>query len=187
MNITRKIVLTSVVTLAVFALGSAGAAAVAHTLTIEDRTGAVQKTSPVTTGTTGPSSNALPFDDKSVDATGTTTVPPIDPMYVDEYGDVRHNGAEDGVTHGVGDDGATHDGTAQDGTTHDGTAQDGTAHDGAAQDSGDTGVVDAPSPSPSAGTSGSSGFISTSDGSDESGSSSGSGDGSGSHDIGGQR
>ena len=168
MNITRKIVLTGVVTLAVFALGSAGAAAVAHTLTIEDRTGAVQKTSPVTTGTNDPSSNALPFDDKSVDATGTTTVPPVDPMYVDEYGDVRHNGAEDGVTHGVGEDGATHDGTA---------------HDGAAQDSGDTGVVDAPSPSPSAGTSGSPGSISPSDGPDESGSSSG----SGSHDMGGQR
>ena len=167
MNITRKIVLTGVVTLAVFALGSAGAAAVAHTLTIEDRTGAVQKTSPVTTGTTDPSLNALPFDDKSVDATGTTTVPPVDPMYVDEYGDVRHNGAEDGGTHGVGEDGATHDGTAQ--------------------DSGDTGISDAPSPSPSAGTSGSPGSISTSDGSAESGSSSGSGDGSGSHDTGGQR
>ena len=177
MNITRKIVLTGVVTLAVFALGSAGAAAVAHTLTIEDRTGAVQKTSPVTTGTNDPSSNALPFDDKSVDATGTTTVPPVDPMYVDEYGDVRHNGAEDGVTHGVGEDGATHDGTAHDGT----------AYDGAAQDSGDTGVVDAPSPSPSAGTSGSPGSISPRDGPDESGSSSGSGDGSGSHDMGGQR
>ena len=175
MNITRKIVLTGVVALAVFALGSAGAAAVAHTLTIEDRTGAVQKTSPVTTGTTDPSLNALPFDDKSVDATGTTTVPPVDPMYVDEYGDVRHNGAEDGGTHGVGEDGATHDGTTHDGTKHDGTAQ----------ESGDTGVVDAPSPS--AGTSGSPGSISTSDGSAESGSSSGSGDGSGSHDIGGQR
>ena len=170
MNITRKIVLTGVVTLAVFALGSAGAAAVAHTLTIEDRTGAVQKTSPVTTGTTDPSSDALPFDDKSVDATGTTTVPPVDPMYVDEYGDVRHNGAEDGVTHGVGDDGARHDRAA---------------HDGTAQDSGDTGISDAPSPSPSpsAGTSGSPGSISTSDGSAESGSSSG----SGSHDTGGQR
>ena len=175
MNITRKIVLTGVVTLAVFALGSAGAAAVAHTLTIEDRTGAVQKTSPVTTGTTDPSSNALPFDDKSVDATGTTTVPPVDPMYVDEYGDVRHNGAEDGVTHGAGEDGATRDGTA-----HDGTAQDSTTQNG-----GDTGISDAPSPSPSpsAGTSGSPGSISTSDGSAESGSSSG----SGSHDIGGQR
>ncbi len=176
MNITRKIVLTGVVTLAVFALGSAGAAAVAHTLTIEDLTGAVQKTSPVTTGTTDPSSNALPFDDKSVDATGTTTVPPVDPMYVDEYGDVRHTGAEDGVTHGVGDDGARHDRATRDGT---------------AQDSGDTGISDAPSPSPSpspsAGTSGSPGSISTSDGSAESGSSSGSGDGSGSHDIGGQR
>ncbi len=172
MNITRKIVLTGVVTLAVFALGSAGAAAVAHTLTIEDRTGAVQKTSPVTTGTTDPSLNALPFDDKSVDATGTTTVPPVDPMYVDEYGDVRHNGAEDGVTHGVGDDGARHDRAA---------------HDGTAQDSGDTGISDAPSPSPSAGTSESPGSTSTSDGSAESGSSSGSGDGSGSHDIGGQR
>ena len=172
MNITRKIVLTGVVALAVFALGSAGAAAVAHTLTIEDRTGAVQKTSPVTTGTTDPSSDALPFDDKSVDATGTTTVPPVDPMYVDEYGDVRHNGAEDGVTHGVGEDGATHDGATRGGT---------------AQDSGDTGISDAPSPSPSAGTSESPGSTSTSDGSAESGSSSGSGDGSGSHDIGGQR
>ena len=172
MNITRKIVLTGVVTLAVFALGSAGAAAVAHTLTIEDRTGAVQKTSPVTTGTTDPSSNALPFDDKSVDATGTTTVPPVDPMYVDEYGDVRHNGAEDGVTHGVGEDGATRDGTAQDSTT---------------QNGGDTGISDAPSPSPSAGTSESPGSTSTSDGSAESGSSSGSGEGSGSHDIGEQR
>ena len=175
MNITRKIVLTGVVTLAVFALGSAGAAAVAHTLTIEDRTGAVQKTSPVTTGTTDPSLNALPFDDKSVDATGTTTVPPVDPMYVDEYGDVRHNGAEDGVTHGVGEDGATHDGATRGGTAQDSTTQNG----------GDTGISDAPSPS--AGTSGSPGSISTSDGSAESGSSSGSGDGSGSHDIGGQR
>ena len=176
MNITRKIVLTGVVTLAVFALGSAGAGAVAHTLTVEDRTGAVQKTSPVTTGATDPSSNALPFDDKSVDATGTTTVPPVEPMYVDEYGDVHHNGAEDGVTHGVGDDGATRDGAAQDSTT---------------QNGGDTGISDAPSPSPSpspsAGTSGSPGSTSTTDGSAESGSSSGSGDGSGSHDVGGQR
>lgn len=158
MNITRKIVLTGVVTLAVFALGSAGAAAVAHTLTIEDRTGAVQKSSPVTTGTTDLPSSELPFDDKSVNPTGTTTVSPVDPMYVDEHGDVRHNGAEDGVAHGAIDDGLTHD-------------------------NGDTGVSDAPSPS----TSGSPGTVSTSDGSAESGSSSGSGDGGGSNDTGEHR
>ena len=162
MNITRKIVLTGVVTLAVFALGSAGAAAVAHTLTIEDRTGAVQKSSPVTTGTTDPSSSELPVDDKSVNPTGTTTVSPVDPMYVDEHGDVRHNGAEDDVAHGATDDGLTHD-------------------------SGDTGVSDAPSPSPSPSTSGSPGTVSTSDGSAESGSSSESGDGSGSNDTGEHR
>ena len=162
MNITLKIVLTGVVTLAVFALGSAGAAAVAHTLTIEDRTGAVQKSSPVTTGTTDLPSSELPFDDKSVNPTGTTTVSPVDPMYVDEHGDVRHNGAEDGAAHGAIDDGLTHD-------------------------SGDTGVSDAPSPSPSPSTSGSPGTVSTSDGSAESGSSSESGDGSGSNDTGEHR
>ena len=160
MNITRKIVLTGVVTLAVFALGSAGVAAVAHTLTIEDRTGAVQKSSPVTTGITDPSSTELPFDDKSVDPTGTTTVSPVDPMYVDEHGDVRHNGAEDGVAHNATDDDATHD-------------------------SGDTGMSDAQSPTSD--TSGSPGTVSTSDGSAESGSSSGSGDGGGSNDTGEHR
>ena len=165
MNITRKIVLTGVVTLAVFALGSAGAAAVAHTLTIEDRTGAVQKSSPVTTGITDPSSTELPFDDKSVDPTGTTTVSPVDPMYVDEHGDVRHNGAEDGVAHGVGDDSPTHDSP-----TH---------------ESGDTGMSDAQSPTSD--TSGSPGTVSTSDGSAESGSSNGSGDGGGSNDTGEHR
>ena len=172
MNITRKIVLTGVVTLAVFALGSAGAAAVAHTLTIEDRTGAVQKSSPVTTGTTDLPSSELPFDDKSVNPTGTTTVSPVDPMYVDEHGDVRHNGAEDGVAHGATGDGSTHDGSTRDSSTH---------------DSGDTGVSDAPSPSPSPSTSGSPGTVSTSDGSAESGSSSGSGDGGGSNDTGEHR
>ena len=169
MNITRKIVLTGVVTLAAFALGSAGAAAVAHTLTIEDRAGALQKSSPVTTGTTVPSSSAVPFDDKSVDPTGTTTVSPVDPMYVDEHGDVRHNG-DDGVGPGVGDDRGADDSTDES-----------ARHDGG----GDRGVFDAPSPSPSPSTSGSQGSISTSDGPDVSGSSSGSGDGS--HDTGGQR
>ena len=178
MNITRKIVLTGVVTLAAFALGSAGAAAVAHTLTIEDRTGAAQKSSPVTTGTTVPSSSAVPFNDKSVDPTGTTTVSPVDPMYVDEHGDVRHNRADDGVAPGVGDHRATDDST-------DDSTGDSTRHDGG----GDRGVLDAPSPSPSPSpsTSGSQGSISTSDGPDMSGSSSGSGDGGGSHDSGGQR
>ena len=123
MNISRKIVLTGVVTLGVFALGSAGAAAVAHTLTIEDRAGAAQQIAPVTTGTTTSSSSATPLEDKSDVSAGTTTVAPAIPINVD-----------DGATH----DGATHDGATpnlsdenpSDGG-HDGTgAVSGDAHDG---------------------------------------------------------
>ena len=140
MNITRKIVLTGLVTLAAFALGSAGAAAVAHTLTIEDRTGAVQRSSPVTTGTTVPSSSAVPFDDKSVDPTGTTTVSPVDPMYVDEHGDVRHNG-DDGVGPGVGDDRAPDDSTDESTSRSPGSisTSDGSDVSGSSSGSGDGG------------------------------------------------
>jgi len=160
MNIARKIVLTGVVTFATFALGAAGAAAVAHTLTIEDRTEAVQKSSPVTTGTTIPSPSALPFDDKSVDSPLKTTVPPVDPKYVDENGDARRNGAEDASVDGHGDDSAT-------------------------SDSEGAGDSDAPRSLPSPGTIGSQGSGSTSGGSAESGSSSDSGSSGDSGDGGG--
>ena len=64
MKISRKIVLTGVVTLGVFALGTAGAA-VAHTLTIEDHAGAVQNIAPVTTGTKAESSTSTLTWDKT--------------------------------------------------------------------------------------------------------------------------
>ena len=110
MNISRKIVLTGVVTLGVFALGSAGAAAVAHTLTVEDRAGVVQQIVPVTTGTTSPSPSASPLDDKSVEPTGTTTVAPAAPTYVDDDGEASHSATHDSATH----DSATHDSTTHD-------------------------------------------------------------------------
>ena len=105
MNISRKIVLTGVVTLGVFALGSAGAAAVAHTLTVEDRAGVVQQIVPVTTGTTSPSPSASPLDDKSVEPTGTTTVAPAAPTYVDDDGEASHSAIHDSATN----DSATND------------------------------------------------------------------------------
>lgn len=156
MNISRKIVLTGIVTLGVFALGSAGAAAVAHTLTIEDRTGAVQKIASITTGTTTPSPSASPFDDKSNDPTGTTTVAPAPPINVDDDGDVRHSGTDDGAAQDLGDDGAGH-------------------HTGGSGDSGSGTSGSGP-------TSGSGG---SDDGGSSSGSDSGSGHGGGSGDTGG--
>jgi hypothetical protein len=115
MNISRKIVLTGVVTLGVFALGSAGAAAVAHTLTVEDRAGVVQQIVPVTTGTTSPSPSASPLDDKSVEPTGTTTVAPAAPTYVDDDGEASHSDTHDSATH----DSATHDSATHDSATND--------------------------------------------------------------------
>jgi len=115
MNISRKIVLTGVVTLGVFALGSAGAAAVAHTLTVEDRAGVVQQIVPVTTGTTSPSPSASPLDDKSVEPTGTTTVAPAAPTYVDDDGEASHSAIHDSATH----DSATHDSATHDSATND--------------------------------------------------------------------
>ena len=102
MNISRKIVLTGVITLGVFALGSAGAA-VARTFTIEDRTGEVQNIAPVMTGTTSPSSSESPAGvgsedptdaaspspsastrgDVSENPTNTTTVAPAPPVNID--------------------------------------------------------------------------------------------------------
>ena len=75
MIISRKIVLTGVITLGVFALGSAGAA-VAHTLTVEDRTGEVQNVAPVMTGTNSPSSSESPDGDESNDPTDTASPSP---------------------------------------------------------------------------------------------------------------
>ena len=115
MNISRKIVLTGVVTLGVFALGSAGAAAVAHTLTVEDRAGVVQQIVPVTTGTTSPSPSASPLDDKSVEPTGTTTVAPAAPTYVDDDGEASHSAIHDSATH----DSATNDSATHDSATND--------------------------------------------------------------------
>ena len=115
MNISRKIVLTGVVTLGVFALGSAGAAAVAHTLTVEDRAGVVQQIVPVTTGTTSPSPSASPLDDKSVEPTGTTTVAPAAPTYVDDDGEASHSAIHDSATH----DSPTHDSATNDSATND--------------------------------------------------------------------
>ena len=75
MIISRKIVLTGVITLGVFALGSAGAA-VAHTLTVEDRTGEVQNVAPVMTGTNSPSPSESPDGDESNYPTDTASPSP---------------------------------------------------------------------------------------------------------------
>ena len=75
MIISRKIVLTGVITLGVFALGSAGAA-VAHTLTVEDRTGEVQNVAPVMTGTNSTSSSESPDGNESNDPTDTASPSP---------------------------------------------------------------------------------------------------------------
>jgi len=120
MIISRKIVLTGVITLGVFALGSAGAA-VAHTLTVEDRTGEVQNVAPVMTGTNSPSASDVPTDtaspspsesasddptdtaspspsespsdDHSEDSTGPTTVAPAPPVNLNENeGSVDNSG-----------------------------------------------------------------------------------------------
>ena len=130
MNISRKIVLTGVVTLGVFALGSAGAAAVAHTLTVEDRAGVVQQIVPVTTGTTSPSPSASPLDDKSVEPTGTTTVAPAAPTYVDDDGEASHSAIHDSATH----DSATHDSATHDSATNDSATNDSATHDSATND-----------------------------------------------------
>jgi len=132
MNISRKIVLTGVVTLGVFALGSAGAAAVAHTLSVEDRAGVVQQIVPVTTGTTSPSPSASPLDDKSVEPTGTTTVAPAAPTYVDDDGEASHSAIHDSATH----DSATNDSATNDSATHDSATNDREA-DHAADATGD--------------------------------------------------
>jgi hypothetical protein len=153
MNITRKFVTVGAVAIGVFALGSVGASAVAHNLTVEDRPGVVQKIAPVTTGTTVPTPSSTPFDDKSVDPTGTITVAPADPTYVDDHG-------VDGPGHDVGDDnGGDDDGISDDGAGHDV----GDDHGGSGSTSSDSG-------------SGSS--TSGSGGSDDSGSGSGHGGGS---------
>ena len=132
MNISRKIVLTGVVTLGVFALGSAGAAAVAHTLSVEDRAGVVQQIVPVTTGTTSPSPSASPLDDKSVEPTGTTTVAPAAPTYVDDDGEASHSAIHDSATH----DSATNDSATNDSATNDSATNDREA-DHAADATGD--------------------------------------------------
>jgi hypothetical protein len=169
MNISRKIMLTGVVTLGVFALGSAGAA-VAHTLTIEDHTGVVQNITPVTTGTTSPSPNASPFDDKSDDPTGTTTVVPAPPVNVDEHGEAGQSDTADGAAHDLGDDNVS---------TADGSGHDGAGHDGAGHNPGGSGV--------SGSGAGKSGSTSGSGASDDSGPSGGSGHDDGSSDTGGHQ
>lgn len=134
----RTVVLTGAVTLAVFALGSAGAAAVTHTLTIEDRTGALQKIAPVTTGTTIPSPSASLFDDKSLHPTGTTTVTPAAPLYVDDQGDAHPSGTDDGVSHDLGKDtGVSHDSGS--GTSESEGSTSGSGSSGGTGSSGDSG------------------------------------------------
>lgn len=146
MNISRKIALAGAVTLGVFGLGSAGAAAVAHTLTIEDRAGAVQKLAPVTTGTMTPSPSATPLDDKSNGPTGTTTVSPADPINVDDHGGLRNSGTHDGAPHDLGDDNLSdggHDGTGDpSGDDHDGSGDSGTGTSGSGGSTSGSGVTD---------------------------------------------
>jgi hypothetical protein len=86
MIISRKIVLTGVITLGVFALGSAGAA-VAHTFTIEDRTGEVQNIAPVTTGANSPSPSESPYGDQSEDPTDSASPSPSESPSSDQSED----------------------------------------------------------------------------------------------------
>ena len=86
MIISRKIVLTGVITLGVFALGSAGAA-VAHTFTIEGRTGEVQNVAPVTSGANVPSSSESPSGDESADPTDSASPSPSESPSGDQSGD----------------------------------------------------------------------------------------------------
>jgi len=86
MIISRKIVLTGVITLGVFALGSAGAA-VAHTLTVEDRTGEVQNVAPVMTGTNSPSPSESPDGNESNDPTETASPSPSESASEDPSND----------------------------------------------------------------------------------------------------
>lgn len=175
MNISRKIVLTGAVTLGVFALGSAGAAAVANSLTIEDRTGLVQGLAPVTTGTTSPFPTATPANDKSDGPTGTTTVAPAPPINVDGGG-ADHHGAGEGAKHDLGDDGAGDGHVSGDGDTD--TNRDGDSGHGTGVSGGTGGLGDSGS-----GTS-VSGSTSGSGSSGKSGSSGGGGNGGGSGDTG---
>jgi hypothetical protein len=171
MNISRKIVLTGVVTLGVFALGSAGAAAVAQSLTIENRAGVAQGIAPVTTGTMSPSPTESPANDKSNGPTGTTTVAPAPPVNVDDSGSGR-SGNDDGAEHGLGDGDTQGDGDSKSGDSKSGDTQ-----------SGDTGTGDVRQGTGVSGGTGS-GSTSGSGSSGKSGSSGGGGNGGGSGDTG---
>ena len=130
MDTRKKFLLTGIVTAGVLILGSAGAAAVAHTLTVEDQAGQIQKIAPVTTGTTTPTpsgSHTPGPTDVPTDPTGTTTVAPAAPQYLDDHGG---DGNDDGVGHDVGDDhgGAGSGGGSDDSGQHGGGSDDPSGH-----------------------------------------------------------
>ncbi|MES2092198.1 MAG: hypothetical protein V4531_00065 [Actinomycetota bacterium] len=160
MKFPRRIVLTGAVTLGVFALGSFGAAAVAQTLTIGDRTGTVQGITPVITGTTNPTPGASspapsesPAAERSDAPRATTTVEPADPVYVNAHGDVedaRASGDSDygsapdvsddtnrsGRTGGSGDTSGSGGSTSGSGSPRDDGGSTGPDSDGGSDDTG---------------------------------------------------
>ncbi|MBK4346561.1 hypothetical protein [Lacisediminihabitans changchengi] len=128
MRTRAKFIITGVATLAILSIGTAGAVAATSSLGVTDQTGRVQQIDSVTTGSDDSTAAPTPSPSTSTDPSGTSTVAPASPVYIDDDGGDRPDGvSDDGPTHDVNDD---HGGTSGSGLDDSGSNDSGSGHGG---------------------------------------------------------
>jgi len=110
MRTRTRFIITGAATVAILGIGTAGAVAMTNSLGVAEQTGQVQKIDSVTTGRDGGGSDdstatPTPSPSTSTDPSGTSTVEPAAPVYIDDHGGDRPDGvSDDGPNHDLGDD-----------------------------------------------------------------------------------
>ena len=131
MRTRTKFIITGVTTLAILGIGTAGAVAMTSSLGVSEQTGQVQKIDPVSTGSDDSTPSASPSPSTSTDPSGTSTVAPAAPVYIDDHGGDRPDGvSDDGVNHDLGDDHGGDSGSSGSGSSGSGSDDSGSGHGG---------------------------------------------------------
>ena len=136
MRTRTRFIITGAATLAILGLGTAGAVAMTNSLGITEQAGQVQKIDSVTTGRDGSGSDdstssptPTPTPSTSTDPSGTSTVEPAAPVYIDDHGGDRPDGvSDDGPNHDLGDDHGGNSGSGSSGSS--GSDDSGSGHGG---------------------------------------------------------
>lgn len=136
MRTRTRFIITGAATLAILGLGTAGAVAMTNSLGVTEQTGQVQKIDSVTTGRDGSGSDdstatPTPSPSTSTDPSGTSTVQPAAPVYIDDHGGDRPDGvSDDGPNHDLNDDNGGTSGSGGSGSDDGGSDDSGSGHGG---------------------------------------------------------